>query len=487
MLSEAGELEHVNELTFTLPSLPSTLFAVQSAADLVAELDKVLSDNPRWQWRASTHERDIVNPEGVRVAARVSTVVHYFGFKGGNFHKIIDPVVMYGKKLDEVWPGDAEITQLLDWAKALRDFCDKNGMDVRPTLGGMSAQFLTDRRFYPKRRRKVPATTNQRARDELPGNHYLLTVYPTPHREFTGLYLDQHRAHHYHARTTPLPDSNQLYAYGRFIDLAEITFENTWPDFHGLYCLDLQSPGKYRRSHWLHKLERAFVFSNELQHLVDMGYIVNGVYAAWGSFKRDTGLAKYARWASKQLDHYGDRPWLKPLLLATYGTLATKPRYGEAVFKLAKDGELVTLPTGRHSLTGHYVKASRKLEPRIANVLHRGMIEAATRSESVGYAQHLTTLGHRVLSIYADAVIIEEDCEKPGPPIIEPWRLKTTLNHLQFINQQAFLSGEMTKLPGVSRELMAYRQHTTPGHSPDKFLSRHIDPLTGERQELRRI
>lgn len=469
-LNESGTLLATGDIETDLRSLPPTLFVSRSAADLIAQWDQhyTIRHPGTWQWRASTNERDIVRPDSFRMASRVSTAIHYFGFKNGNYHKMIDPVTMYGHSLDKIWPGDeTPLYRLLQWGVALRNFCHENMLEVRPTIGGISSQFLTDPRFYPNRRRKVPSKINERAREVLPGNHYVLTVAPTSRREFTAHYLDQHRAHHYHARTTALPDSNQLYAHGLFTTLAEPVFENTWPNFYGLYCLDLQAPVSYRRSHWITRLERAFVFSNELQHLRDMGYRVNGVYAAWGSFKRDAGLGKYATWAGRQLDRYGDRPWLKPLLLSTYGTLATRPRYGESVFKLAKGGESATLATGRHEMSGKLIRATKKLEPGIANVIHRGMIEAATRSESVGFAQQLTFEGFRVLSIYADAVIVEDDPDKILPPMPEPWRCKRTLNHLQFINQQAFISGEMTKLPGVGRELRDYRQHS-PGNAPRK-------------------
>lgn len=468
-LTETGEMGDQAELVRKLPYMESTLFVKQAAADWVGEMTPHFAEwyGDNWQWRAGTSERDIVRPDGEHVATRISTVVHYFGFKGGYYHKVIDPVVMYGHRLDTIWPGDEsdpmlgllmdQLMRLLQWGVTLRDFCDKNGLEVRPTIGGISAQFLTDRRFYPKRRRKVPMAINERSREALPGNHYVLTVQPSSRREFTALYLDQHRAHHYHAKVTALPDSDQLYAYGRFTDLAEVVFEQPWVGFYGLYCLDLEAPDQLRRSQWITQTTAAFVFSNELSHLTDMGYKVTGVRAAWGSGKRDVGLSRYAQWASKQLDHYGDRPWLKSLLLSTYGTLATRPKISESVFRLARSGEEITMLTGKHRLTGTRVRASKKLEPKIANVLHRGMIEAATRSESVGYAQFLANSGQRILSIYADAVIVEDNSDRPLSYQPEPWRLKTRLNHLQFINQQAFVSGEMTKLPGVGRDANKYR------------------------------
>ena len=476
-LDEEGQIHPVDDVVRTLPDREPTLFARLNAADFIASIDKPLARKyPKtWQRRASVHERDIIRHDGVRIASRSTIAIHFFGFKGGNQHKIIDPVVMYGHRLETIWPHESDrLVALLQWATTLRNFCHENGMDVRPTIGSLSAQFLTDARFYSQPRRKVPAKINERTREDATvGNHYVLNTYPTPKHEFTALYLDQHKAHHYHAATVPLPDSNYLFAHGYFKTLERIAFRKTWDDFCGLYCLSLTAPtlrphtaSIVRRSQWVRSLDRAFVYSNELPHLYDLGYKVDGVYAAWGSHCRDIGLARYARWAQEQLDYYGNQKWIKPLLLSTYGVLATRPKQNSSIFRLANRGEIVSLCTGKHELTGKLVTQPRKLEPNIANVLHRGMIEAATRSESVGYSQYLASLGWSILAIYADAVIVRNDDEQGTPPLFDPWRCKTELNHLQFINQQAFVSGEMTKLPGISRELRDYRQHTMPGHAP---------------------
>jgi hypothetical protein len=484
-LDENGQTDSTDTLLKTLPEIPPTLFVKMNAADYLSQISPHFTEShPKtWQFRTTIGERDIIHPNGTRLATQINVVVHYFGFRGGNFHKIIDPVTMYGRKLDEIWPGDGtRLVKLLEWAVALRDFCHEQNVDIRPTTGGVSAQFLTDKRFYPKARRKVPAKINARARENLPGNHYQLNIIPSPRREWGAWYLDQSRAHHYHARTTRLPDSDSLFAYGYFTDLRDIAFEDTIPEFYGLYCLDLEVPRRGKL--WVRNGERAFVWSNELPHLLDSGYRVNGVYAAWGSRRLDTGLARYATWATGQLDRYEDAPWVKPLLLSAYGVLAAKPKLAEAVFRLASKGEPITVVTGHNSLPGLLVRSQKKLEPRIANVLHRGMIEAATRTESIGYSQWLEHLGYRVLSIYADAVIVENQGDKPLPPIPEPWRSKGTLNHLQFINQQAFVSGEMSKLPGVGRELRKYHQQR-PGYAPRVV---QYEAMTGkEIQTSRRI
>jgi len=475
-LDEHGELGTVDDFIGRLPKSQPLLIAAINSADLLARMDSIYKEwTPNsWQFRISDNERDICDPNGVRVATKVTVSINYLGWKNGNYHKVIDPVVMSGHRLDKLWPGGpvSPLYKLLEWAMALRDFCDANSVDIRPTHGGISSQFLTDPRFYPHARRKVPAVINEAVREHMPGNHYRLDAEThETEQEYTALYLDQSRAHHYHARITHLPDANSLYAHGDWKNLEHHYADNVASNFYGLYCLDLAPPlaGYYSDFTWLRNdaLTKIFVWTNELTDLLDMGYRVTGVYAAWGSNHRDTGLAKYAAWAETQLDSYENPPWLKPLLLSAYGTLATRPRYSEAVFRLAKAGTPRTVRTGRSSVQGIATRGSKRLEPAICNVLHRGMIEAACRAESVGLAQHLKNLGLNVLSIYADAVIVEQDVDKPLPILPEPWRLKDTLTRLQFINKQAFVSGQMTKLPGVGgRDLL---RHALRAHPPARI------------------
>ena len=473
-----------------------------------------------WNWRVHCDERNMTAPNQFMRVSRVTTVVNYFGWQGsdhnkGCYHRAIDPITFCGHQLADLMPkpsppndgiewvtfaGNAtdgpdewgQLRDLLTWATRLRDFCDQNNLEIRPTQGSVAAQFLSDPRFYPEARRKVPAKINERARENLPGNHYYLNVRPDPSNDFAAYYLDQHRSHHYHARTTPLPDSDHCYAFGRFTDLGE---SNLRVDrhFNGLYCLDLIAPKRRPNFDWTRKpplelrlednLESVFVYSNELPHLRDLGYRVRRVRAAWGSSRRDTGLPKYAEFACGQLDRYGDAPWIKPLLLSTYGVLATRPKNRESIFRLAKRGEPVRIKVGKRELNGVRVVSPRKLEPGVAHVIQRGMIEAATRSESIGLAQWLEHCGHTVLSIYADAVMVEADDDRPLPELPDPWRCKRELNHLQFINQQAFKSDGMTKLPGVSRDGIPYRQATKPGYAPRRTQT---DLLTGKRTTTKR-
>lgn len=487
-VTEDGDVMTLAELIETIPAREPTLFAAVGAADLLARFNATfLIRYPScWQWRVSDHRRVNFNPSAPRRTGRVTLAVHYFGFRHGNYHKLIDPVTLHGQRLSKLWPGDdPPAIKLMRWATTLRDFCADNNLEVRPTMGGISAQFLTDPRFYPAARRKVPSRTNEVARERLPGNHYFLNVQPSPTREYSAYYIDQHRAHHYHAAQIAFPAANHLYGYGFFKSLDHFYRERTSPDFCGLYCLDIEAP-QYRAYSWMKRgtLTRQFVFTNELPHLYNMGYKVLGVRAAWGSHHQDTGINRYARWASDQLDSYQDARWLKPLLLATYGTLACRRTYAEAVFRLVSRGEPVLLLTGRRTLNGRMTKRPMKLEPGIANVIQRGMIDAGTRSESIGLAQWLTQANQRVLSIYADAVMVEIDDDRSLPPLPDPWRIKRELHHLRFINQQAFVSDGMTKLPGVGRELREYRQHA-PGYAPCRVL--HDGLMNKEIVTTRRI
>ena len=470
-LTEQGELWTLDELVNRLPDLPRTLFVAVGGADFLAHLNGIFTaTHPNvWQWRATDNARRAYGnhpTSKLRHTGRVKIAVSYFGFKrrdGGTFHKLIDPVTMYGHRFSSVHPGDGPvIMRLMEWATILRDFCDDNNLEVQPTMGAISSQLLTDSRFYPEARRKVPAPTNQRVREQLPGNHYRLLV-PVGDRDYTVHNIDQRRAHHYHAQTIAFPHADHLYAYGYFKNLTQYYHDQPSPDFFGLYCLDLLAPVAGWYHSWLappvkretevgRELSHRFVYTNELPHLFDMGYRCLGVRAAWGSHHRDTGLNKLAGWCCEQLDRYCDAKWLKPLLLSTYGTLAARATDAEAIFRQASKGSAKTVLTGRRSLTGIVARRPQKLEPAYVNVLQRGMIEASTRSESIGMTQHLEHLGHRVLSIYADGLFVEVNEDNPLPELFDPWRLKLTHTHWRAENPQAYSSDQETKRPGNYRD-----------------------------------
>lgn len=480
-MTENGELLTHRQLLRRLPKMRSSLFIRLDAASYVAQLDtQFRKEYPgTWNCRFVTKENNLIQPNGFMRPVREQVVCHYFGWQTrgkGDYHKILDPLVFMEKKPPEE-ANRSYVQVLLEWGVAVRDFCHNQGIEVRCTAGAVSSQFLTDPRFYSHDRRKVPRATNDRIREVLPGNYYSLTVEPSADEEYTAYYFDQHGAHHYHAQRIAFPHADELYAYGRYIDLGECVFDTPWDDFYGLYCLDLAVPPDHLAAprwirDWLDQkpqdevLEKRFVYSNELPHVLMWGYKVRGVRAAWGSHKRDTGLNKYAEWAMGELDSHGKAPWLKRLLLATYGVLAITPKDHLSLYARAKKGDLVSVRIGSETFTGHKIQQRVKIEPRIANVLHRGMIEASCRDDSIDYAAYLEAVGYQVLSIYSDAVVVKVDDDLPTPQCPEPWRLKRTLHHLQFINAQAYRSAEESKIPGsIGREILKYIQQSK-GHAP---------------------
>lgn len=443
------------------------MFVTRNGGDLVARFHQHWKDDPDWNWRATSKELDLVRQDGHKRATRISTVISWFGFKAsptshtvGLRHLVLDPVTFYGRDLNDIWPGpETVIERLLAWGIQIRNWTYENGLELRPTNGAVSSQLLRDSRFYPDARRKVSRGLNERARDNLPGNHYRLFQSPdnAPRK---AIYLDQTRAHHYHAERILLPHADTLVARGNFLTLDGDCHISTDRGFHGLYYLRYRTPSVASRMAftWFGDSQKpdteydGFVYSNEIETLTDLGYKILRAIACWGGPKRDSGIARIARWSQSQLDDHGSPAWLKPILLSTYGVLATRPKHTVALYGRAKKGVPATLDTGALSLHGILVGATsgHKIEPGFANVLHRGMIEAATRAESLGYAHYLTGKGYNVLSIYADAVIIEDDEDKPLPLQIDPWRIKERLTDLQFKNMQAFTSDQMTKLPGVA-------------------------------------
>jgi hypothetical protein len=460
-LTEDGRELTFDELVAYLPEMGPTLFVtLNQAAEFVLKLHERYSANATWNAGiVPGDERAFTGPGEFRVPLRTTYPVRFFGWRSthkgtpNRMHHAIDPLTYHARHLHEMCPpvgGETPIRTLLRWGVALRDFCQAHNWEVRPTQGATVSQALTDSRFYPGARRKVPKCINARAREHLPGNHWKLLVKPEKVYP-NAIYLDQSRCHHYHAEHVGLPDANELWAYGRFWDLARIMWENVPSQFYGLYCLDLAHSGSYHCFDWIRgDLTKQFIWSSELPHVLDMGYRVTGVRAMWGSPVRDQGIPAYARWAQDQLDTYPGQPWLKPLLVSLYGVLACTPKQPVSWYAQAKKGDVAEIFVGARHATGYRAKGKQKIEPRIANVLHRGLIEAATRSETVGMAQHLNRRAISVYHLYVDGIIVEDEESRPVPELPAPWRCDKYLQDYCGQDDISFTSRQMSKQPGRS-------------------------------------
>lgn len=454
------------------------------------------STGKEFQYVLNQRQQEMYSPSvSARRRVHIDNTVIWFGWRHADktaYHRYlaIDPVTFYNHRdIFTLLPsGNTTEERLMLWGVTLRNWCNENGLDLKSTTGGLSGQLLRDPRFYPDNRRKIPKVINERARNELPGNFYRLYPGANREKETDAYYLDQRRAHHYHAYHTALPDSNRLYAYGSFRTLENVRFSAPIPGFTGLYFCDLHTWQIPRNDPfgWFTGKEHsfsAFVWSNELQFLHERGYEVRGIRAAWGSVGTDTGIKRYSQWAQGQLDTYIDAPWIKPILLGTYGVLACAPSDMQRIYRHTKNnkGKPVTLKSGHRELHGFLVSLTngRKLDSKVANVIHRGMIESATRVETLDCALYLHNQGLNILQLYADAVIVEDEGGTKLPFIPEPWRLSNHLHHYLPVHEQAFVSGEMTRLPGVpGKERIRYEQNSRASKPDVKFDS---ESVTGRR------
>lgn len=484
-MTEDGEIGTVRGLAELLTVIPSSLLVGVRSIKTLCILNERHSTQARWNFRVAkrTRTKYVPNARQGRTVALERKIPEWCGWSRSDHHGslakrflFLDPENYYDTPtLGMIFPnletglGCVFSPQtLLEWGQDIRGYCAKTGYSIKPTMGGVAAQPLRDPQYYPVARRKVPAATNALVRPHLVGNHVEVTgrIYDSrkPGAVYSGIYLDQQRAHHFHAAQEGLlPDANSLYAFGDFVDCDRISFQGRRADrlldgaFKGIVCGDFSPPkGKHRfvpPEFKPGKTGRHFIFTSEWPSLRDIGVTCEGIAAAWGSAHSDTGIPKYARRSIETLEEYGNPAWLKPILLATYGLLATRPSESTSVYGKVRRGHGTPIrfraygDTFLHGILLDHTKG-RTVEPGFANVIHRGLIEAATRAEVLSFANHLEGMGYHVLMIHADGLIVEVNDQLPLPLLLPPWRFKTRLTDLKFINNSSFTSVQMERLPG---------------------------------------
>jgi hypothetical protein len=479
VLMESGEAFPLSALPSIIAAEPSSMIVCMGAARLLGWLDREFSDRPDWQWRVAPERKDIMSLNGGGIKRqRTSTIVHFFGFrppekskKKGRYHYPIDPLHYSNQTIHELIPGNApRVVKLIQWGRDVREWCEGAGVKVRPSSGGVAGQLLKHPDFFPVARRKVPQATNARARAQLPGNYYRLMC--NEGEAHSAYYLDMSSAHHNIAAELTLPDPDTLRARGRYTvtDDTDVTVPSNAPwvrigtraydhvmDWHGLLYVNLMCPELTADQFPPPYMERAglrmaWVFTNELPMIRELGGIVNWITAGWVSPDAAPGLNRYAEWSMDQLRESEEvrKRWLKPTLLAGYGILAARPRTMEFGFRQAKNGVPRQYPAGSAMLQAIARVGDREVEMPTANVIYRGMIEAEQRMRSLHMARWLTSLGLRVLAVYADSVFVESNGQLPMLPY--PWSIQDQLDRLTFLSSTSFTSAQLTKLPGVSRE-----------------------------------
>jgi len=469
-LTEYGETGNFDAFSTYIHTASPHIVITDNSVQFLCKMHQRWSFDKNWFARVTPNTRDIFSPAAQRHGSRMfnkTWSVSYFEWRNKNCgrnnterrrqHFILDIITFRDYPLKSHAPLD-----LIQFGKELRKFCINKQVNIKPTQGGISIQLLRDKLFYPNPRRKVPRDTNDKVRKHLPGCYYEKRV--EPNREFTVLKIDQEKAHHYHAEQTPLPDANSLLAYGRFHsdNLGDVStpwrvrqdrVDSFLRGFHGLIYGRLEYKPKPFRYPWtppyLNNTNKpVFWYTNERRLLDSLGAKPVDIIAAWGSKEEDEGLSKYARWAQSLTDL---PDWFKPLLLATYGALAQVPRQFSVGYTQSNGGEWVNISAGKFGSFPVRMHTSRTIsEPNTNNVLHRGLIEAATRTESMIYANYLQSKGWSVLGIYVDCLFVLDKGTSP-PLMLPPWRLKGTRHHFRYgDNNTWYWSDEEDKTPGMS-------------------------------------
>lgn len=471
VLLERGAEYDARSLPALIATEPSSIIVAQDFAPHLARIIEVHGDHERFNYRVTPRYR---NDRERASGEACDAVVNFVGFmgdenkKGSRYHYPLTPIHLVQTSIDDLRPdpNETRLDKLLLWAQEVRDWCESQGLQISPTSGGLVAQLLRDLRFYPEPRRKVPGLINACARHQLPGNYYRL--HAEERQPYRAFYLDISAAHHVIARSIQFPDANSLHYYGRHTTDATVTTDRPRRFYaeatdellsqHGLFHLSLSVPHLGERSFpppWARRagLVDAWVYSNELDLLDTLHIRVNGIYSALVSHELDTGMNKYARWAIEQLHkHPHCKPWLKPTLHSTYGVLAARPVPFETGFYRAAGGKPREYHIGATTVQALVRTSGKPVESRLANVIHRGMIEAGVRREALWMARYLTEVeGHRILAVYADSLFVL-DKGRPLPLLPPHWRCETYCTDLTFYDATHFTSTELVRMPGMSRD-----------------------------------
>lgn len=437
-------------------------------------LHAVFKNDPEWNARFSVNTGEKFHLDGTVREAKVKTSqdirISLFGFRDDNrktkyFHPIspYDFIENFREWGDAEWP---EWLRMYEWGGNVRKWIRKHNLRFSATRGGLAAQLLRDKRFYPTNRRKVPKFTNEKARPAMPGNFYIMRE-DAIGKLHKGVYIiDQHNAHHHAVENIQLPNANTLFARGRFLSLSDEPFarENRKGfdeliSEHGLFrCrvwvpTNLPSMGTFVPP-WAAQagLQNVFLYSNEFQLARELGVEIRHISYAWTSPDTDNSLARYAQWARDEVNHAPKhKAWIKPTLLSAYGILGARPRHIEFAFWRSESGEDYRYLLGPTPIIMKKTRTSKEIQPVIANTIHRGMIEAETRKLSVELARQLEDEGHHVLGIHADAILVRDE-DQQFPLLSPPWRIKDRYNFFQSIDAVSYKADTVEILPGRKRK-----------------------------------
>jgi hypothetical protein len=435
-----------------------------------------------------------------RLSSRPMLRASFAGFKWGKMAErlVLDPqgfsdqspaqLLGLGRiaRLDPI----ARVLALRAWGLDVVSWCADAGLRMRAGRGGIAAQLLTDTRFWPAARRKVPKMLNALARPHLPGNHYqLLQGGAGRHERATE--LDLTSAHHHAAREVRFTDPNDLHIRGWMVeaipeDRQTIGFYPGTAAFAqlrngvGLLRVELEAPAELPEL--VHPAmppagttSIRYVWTEELDGLEADGARVLRIVGGLTSDGSADHLNRYAAWALEQRAAAGPARsrWLKPLLLSVYGVMAqgAKPPASFSWHPTPKGNPEVVI-LGGAPVDAYVARQERSYEPPYANVCDRGLIEAHVRDSVLAMARALQGAQDameedegpehlQVLAVRADAVLVggergqqllqlAEAHATAGRPLRGLWH-HSGLTNLELESATHYRSDQQDRLPGVPR------------------------------------
>ncbi len=360
--------------------------------------------------------------------------------------------------------------QQLEMALALLHLAKSRGVKIKNSNGALGSALLKSMDRWESKRHAAPQFINRIGRRYLPGNYYGISTRATGKIPF-GYYLDQSGSHHSIAQVVGIPHPHFLrargYTKGKFENPelwkhwtreGDNVFQDILDGKHyglvlarvyvgqtGRYDSHLYPPWAKKRGKryvWLWTPELRFIQADDRLHL-------DSFMAGFTSTIRDAAIAEYGTWALNYLkDNLWAKPYTKPALLSAYGMLAfnseTRPtvrRYWGGNVR----GTKVRLPEA-----GIVHERSFDLDDRyqhaICNTIARGVIEAETRTRSLEYAKELHGQGFHIAQVYSDGIFVETN---QLPFIRDGWRIEGEHTNVSIPRSNAFISDQVTKLPGI--------------------------------------
>lgn len=478
-LERTGEVHPRNTLPAIVAVEEKSLVIVQAADRMLRELDEVFRDHPDWNYQLKPTYPRGQGGKGSRITA---TAVRWFGWRDADhkphnsknrYHFVIDPTPFCAARINDLvdLPGATELERLYLWGSLLRNWLLTQRLPPSATAGSLGATLLRSPLWFADSR-KVPKATNARLRPFLPGNHYRL--YTDELKAHNAIKLDMRSAHHQIAAEVNLPHADTFVIRGKrpfdndgtegtlsiWSPATTRRFRSLMDSHHGFLYARVNVP-HIPRGAVVHPImehpgpQDVGLWTTAIPHLHNRGVIIEGIYWSASTPELDTTMNQYARFALRTIHDVDPmlRPTVKRILLSAYGIRAAKPSRMERGVRLSDKGETGAYPIAGSTLPVKRLRLDHDVESLLAHVAHRAMIEEGLRVQVIEQAQALQALGHRILAIYVDAIMVDAD-GRTLPLLPTPWKDVEPLTNLRFLTETgtAYMSDEEDRLPGIPRE-----------------------------------